>query len=202
MAEPILAAVLAGGQSRRFGRDKAQEPVLGHPSLERVVAAARAQVHALVVLGGEGPLPPGASARLGDPDPGGGPLQALAGAFDFAPGHAVLLLPCDAPFLPPALLGLLCAPLAPHLARIPVLDGRDQLATALYAPAAASHARSLVAQGRRSLRALVAALEAEGSVLRLGEAHMRAAGTAPEDLRDFDTPAELRALLSGREPLP
>lgn len=99
-----MGVVLAGGRSRRFGRDKAVEPVDGVAMAARVAAALRAagavdvvavggDVDRLVALGltvwpddapGEGPL--------------GGIVTALARAG--AAGHTVaVVVPCDLPWL-------------------------------------------------------------------------------------------------------
>jgi molybdopterin-guanine dinucleotide biosynthesis protein A len=40
-AVPISVAILAGGRSSRFGRDKLAEPIDGQPLLSRVIDAVR-----------------------------------------------------------------------------------------------------------------------------------------------------------------
>jgi molybdopterin-guanine dinucleotide biosynthesis protein A len=95
----LLGAVLAGGESRRFGSDKALALLDGKPLIEHAIAALAAQAEAVIVCGREG----GVADR---PGPGLGPLgginaalhEALARGFD-----AVLTCPCDLPMLPPGL---------------------------------------------------------------------------------------------------
>ncbi|MBU2289322.1 MAG: molybdenum cofactor guanylyltransferase [Gammaproteobacteria bacterium] len=50
-AARLLGAVIAGGQSRRFGRDKAAEPIFGQPMIEHVARALGEQTERLVVCG-------------------------------------------------------------------------------------------------------------------------------------------------------
>lgn len=100
----ILGALIAGGRSTRFGRDKAVEPLGGRTLLDHVADALHPQVSELVVVGRTWP----GIAHVADrPAPGLGPLAGLCGALHHAAeaGHAaVLSAPCDALPLPPDLL--------------------------------------------------------------------------------------------------
>lgn len=91
----VLGAILAGGRSRRFGRDKASEPLEGVAMLERVAAALAPQVNAIVVCGRSWP----GFVSLADlPQPGIGPLGGLLAALTYAHRHGysgVLSLPVD-----------------------------------------------------------------------------------------------------------
>ena len=106
------AAVLAGGASRRMGRDKATLAV-GGVALAAGVLAAAARVADPVVL----VAPEGHPARgLGAPvvtDPGEGPLAALAAALAALEADHVLVLATDHPGLVVDLLAHLAA-LAPR----------------------------------------------------------------------------------------
>src|SRR5215211_7923144 len=102
------AAVLAGGASRRMGRDKATLRV-GGVELAALVLAAAAQVADPVVL----VAPEGHPARRVDApavaDPGLGPLAALAAALDALEAEHVLVLAADHPGLRVPLLAHLVA---------------------------------------------------------------------------------------------
>ena len=91
----LLGAILAGGQSRRFGSDKAQARLDGATLIDRVSAALAPQVASLVICGRS----PGLADRPG----GVGPLGGLAAALHHgaAQGYdAVVSVPCDTPLLP------------------------------------------------------------------------------------------------------
>jgi molybdenum cofactor guanylyltransferase len=91
----LLGAILAGGQSRRFGSDKAQALVDGKALLDHVADALHPQVDALVVAGREWP---GIESVADIPEAGLGPLGGLAGALAHAWRHnfdAVLSSGCD-----------------------------------------------------------------------------------------------------------
>jgi molybdenum cofactor guanylyltransferase len=96
----LLGAILAGGQSRRFGSDKAEALVAGKPLLDHVADALRPQCAELVVAGRVWP----ALTTVTDlPESGIGPLGGLAGALDHAQRNgfvAVLSSGCDVLGLP------------------------------------------------------------------------------------------------------
>ena len=104
----ILGAVLAGGQSSRFGSDKALADLGGQTLLARAVDQLTAWCEAVVVVGRTAAPAP----TLADwPRAGMGPLGGLASALRHAADkgyHAVLSMGVDSPCLPedlPTLLG-------------------------------------------------------------------------------------------------
>jgi molybdopterin-guanine dinucleotide biosynthesis protein A len=98
----LLGAILAGGQSRRFGSDKAEALVEGKALLDHVTDALRPQCAELIVAGRAWP---GLVMVADLPATGLGPLGGLAGALDhaqcagfdvvFSSGCDVLGLPAD-----------------------------------------------------------------------------------------------------------
>ena len=100
-ATSVAGAVLAGGHSRRFGRDKALEPVDGRAMVVRVAAALRAGGASDVVAVG------GAADRLADvglavwPDdhPGEGPLAGVLTALTHSGATVLVIAACDLPWL-------------------------------------------------------------------------------------------------------
>ena len=102
-----LGAIFAGGRARRFGSDKAAASIEGEAMLDRVAARLRPQADALVVVGRAWP---GLATIADRPEPGLGPLGALAGALVYGrdEGFAeVLTSGCDLPDLPRDLAALL-----------------------------------------------------------------------------------------------
>ncbi len=103
----LLGAILAGGQSRRFGSDKAEALFEGRKLIDHVADALRPQVAELVVAGRQWP---GMQMVADMPAAGIGPLGGLAGALDHAWRHdfdAVLSSGCDVIGLPTNLSALL-----------------------------------------------------------------------------------------------
>ena len=99
--------MLAGGQSSRFGSDKALAVFEGQPLIDHVIAALAAECEDVVVCGRDWS---GLRCVADRPAPGLGPLGGLAAALHHAleSGHdAVLSASCDLPTLPAGLAATL-----------------------------------------------------------------------------------------------
>jgi molybdenum cofactor guanylyltransferase len=198
--------VLAGGRSRRMGRDKAWLPVDGQPALLRVLAAGRgAGVGACVVVGAPGqslpPLPPGVT-RVDDPAERAheGPLSGLAAGLEHLAARGVALAclaGCDALWLGPAHVRFVLERLRAcpeHDAVVPEEQGPDgervmhPLCGAVRVAPASRAARALLQAGQRAARALLLEL----SALRLPVAAL----PEPRVTRACNTPEEWAAAVA------
>jgi molybdenum cofactor guanylyltransferase len=111
--EDILGVVLAGGQSRRFGRDKAVAQLDGRRLIERVVARATLQTAALAISGRDYGL---GLPVIRDATPSQGPLTGILSILRWGQASgfsAVASFSCDAPFFPPDLVVRLAEELPP-----------------------------------------------------------------------------------------
>lgn len=172
MAVPGL--LLTGGASSRMGVAKATLVIDGETLVDRAARVLSEVCRPVAEIG------PGYSAleTVVEEDPHQGPLAALvAGADALALRGPVLLLACDLPFVSAQLLARLVEwPGAGTV--VPVdRDGMVQPVCARYSQDALDRARSLVAEGERSLRSL---LRGAGVTL-LDDAD-------PRELVDVDTP--------------
>lgn len=123
--------ILAGGASRRFGRPKAFEPVLGRAMVAWVANALRTRTGELVVSVADEDqtrrmhalLP---EARIvADARKDRGPIEGLDRGLHAARGNLVVVAPCDAPLLKVALLDLLLERIGRHDAAVPRLAAFD-----------------------------------------------------------------------------
>ena len=185
------AAVLAGGASRRMGRDKATMAV-GGAALASVALAAAARVASPVVLVAPEGHPARRLAARVVADPGQGPLAALAAALAALEAGHVLVLAGDHPGLRVELLAHLVR-LAPRGEAVACRRGpRLEPLVAVYrrAPAlAAAEARLAAAAGDRSLLGLLAALD----TVVVEEPEWRALDPGGRSFVDLDDPADLAA---------
>jgi molybdopterin-guanine dinucleotide biosynthesis protein A len=114
----ILGAVLAGGQSRRFGSDKALAVFEGKMLIDWAADMLAEWTERIVVCGRSGGL-------ADRPGPDLGPLGGLNAALHYALAEgfdAVLSAPCDTPFLPDDALRQLCESETPaYLEALPVV---------------------------------------------------------------------------------
>ena len=136
----VTGVVLAGGRSRRLGRDKAVELVGGEPLISRVIGRMSEVANEIVVVvnGSERasqlPLPQNAMVVVDAyPDKGslGGIFSGLkAGREDWA-----IVVACDMPFVNVALLRHILEQADECDAVVPILDGRPEPIHAAYSKA-------------------------------------------------------------------
>jgi molybdenum cofactor guanylyltransferase len=187
----VAAAVLAGGASRRMGRDKATLAV-GGVELASVALAAAARVADPVVLVAPEGHPARRLAAAPVTDPGLGPLAAVAAALDALEAEHVLVLAGDHPGLRVELLAHLVG-LAPGAEAVACRRGpRLEPLVAVYRRAPAlvlARARLAEEAGNHSLTGLLAGLR----TLVVEEPRWRALDPDGRSFVDLDDPADLEA---------
>jgi molybdopterin-guanine dinucleotide biosynthesis protein A len=154
----VTAFAVAGGRSRRMGRDKALLPWAGATLLDHTLDRLRAVCDDVRILCG----PEARYAERGlplvrDALPDAGPLAGVLAGLDALGGDAgaaraaALFLAIDLPVVPPALLVRLLGLLAGHDAVVPVLDAGPQPLCAVYAAGCADSIRRRLARGERKM---------------------------------------------------
>jgi|SRR5215216_2759796 molybdopterin-guanine dinucleotide biosynthesis protein A len=189
------AAVLAGGASRRMGRDKATMPV-GGVELAATVLAAAARVAAPVVLVAPEGHPARRLAGRVVTDPAQGPLAALAAALAALDAADVLVLAGDHPGLRVELLAHLLA-LAPRGEAVACRRGpRLEPLVAVYrrVPALAAARGRLAGGCGGSLLGLLAELR----TVVVEEPDWRALDPDGRSFVDLDDPGDVAAWEAGR----
>jgi molybdopterin-guanine dinucleotide biosynthesis protein A len=136
----ISGVILAGGQSRRLGRDKAVEPVGGQPLISRVIGRIGQISREVVVVvadqaRGEA-LPLDQQTRIAlDIYPGKGSLGGIFSGLSAAQEDWGMVVACDMPFLSLDLLRYLLSLRHGVDAVVPVLEERPEPTHALYSKA-------------------------------------------------------------------
>ena len=150
-----IVAVLAGGAGSRLGQSKPLAELGGVPLLEHAVAAARESgLPTIVVAKGATRVPALDAGIVVEPDQPVHPLVGAVAALRFAAGVDVVTLPCDMPFVPPALLSLLAS--LEGAATVEHVSGPQPLLSRLPASSRPSLERALAAGA--SAQAAIAAL--------------------------------------------
>lgn len=194
-AVSLAGVVLAGGESRRMGRDKAGLPVPGSPGttmVEHVVGILSRRCDPVLVMAAQGqPLPALEARVLRDESRGSGPLPATARALRAAAeAGAELAFVCavDMPFLEVELIDDLARRAVQTGAEVVLpWDGQDHYLAAVYRTSLAERVDALVAAGERKMRVLVDASDAQ----RIVTANSR-------PLTNLNTGDDLRALVQAR----
>ncbi|HYL40495.1 MAG TPA: molybdenum cofactor guanylyltransferase [Candidatus Binatus sp.] len=185
------AIVLAGGRGSRFGGDKLVADLAGRPVLERTIDAVRPLVDEVLVVGRGGSTR--GVAYLADDAAFQGPLAGLETGLRSAVGEVVVVLGGDMALAQPAVLRLLAdrvriaVPGGPAAAVLVESGAVRPLPLALRRDGASDAAEAALAEGGRSLRALLDRLP----VAVVDEATWRAVDPFGDTLIDVDTQADL-----------
>ncbi len=162
------AIILAGGFSKRFGRDKGLIELNGKPLILHVLDKVAGVVKEIVVVVSshaqkgrlQGVLGHRASVVV-DKQEVQSPLIGAVTGFDHAQGEYSLLLPCDTPFLSSSVVQLLlelCTKKAAVIPRWP--NGYvEPLQAAYHTESALRAARIVLKEGKRNLRSMIAHLK-------------------------------------------
>jgi molybdenum cofactor guanylyltransferase len=189
---PLAAVVLAGGASRRMGRDKATLPYEGKTLVEHMVSVVSPRCSPVFVIAAPGqPLPTLQADVLRDEVRGVGPLLATGRGLRAAADAGVkLAFVCavDMPLLSSDLIDELAGP-AVRLGADVVLpwDGRDHYLAGVYRTSLADRVDALVAAGERSMRALVDTVDTQRIVM-----------PEQQSLTNVNTAADLSAVVPPR----
>lgn len=190
-AVPAAGAVLAGGDSRRMGTDKAFVAVGGVPMVVKAIGALRtAGTEPTVVVGGDGPdLRKLGLCHVPDRYPGGGPLGGIITALSTLEAPLVMVLSCDltAPS-PQAVAAVLDHAAASERVDVaaPVVGGRRQWLHAAWRPACLPILEAAFSRGARGPSQAASQLEVE-IVPEPG------GGWPPGAFHDADLPGDLLA---------
>ncbi|MBB2992406.1 molybdopterin-guanine dinucleotide biosynthesis protein A [Mycolicibacterium iranicum] len=171
---PLAAVVLAGGASRRMGRDKATLPIDGPGGattlVERTVEVVGARCEPVFVVAAPGQALPVLDAVLLRDEVGGvGPLLAtgrgLRAAAEAGLPYAFVCA-VDMPALTPEIIDLVADPARRLNVDVVVpWDGRDHYLAGVYRTSLHAVVGELVAAGQRSMRALVDVVDTQRIVL-------------------------------------
>ena len=149
----VTAVILAGGMSRRLGRNKALEPFQGEPLIRRVIHRMGQTASNIVVVANDDER----VAELNLPDhvtpvideyPGKGSLGGIYTGLKAAPTEWAVFCACDMPFPSPRLYRALLSNREANDAVVPVVDGRPEPIHAAYSRACLKPIREKLAADR------------------------------------------------------
>ena len=165
------AIVLAGGQSRRMGRDKASLPFADSTLLHTVIQQLQPWF-SHILLSVQQPIPACDYPQISDTTPHAGPLAALVDALAHVETSWAFVTACDMPFVNPALISALAKRRSSQQAVIADIDGHWQPFAAFYAKNSLPILHNALQSGEHSLT----------SALR----RLNPACVSAKDLRDAD----------------
>jgi molybdopterin-guanine dinucleotide biosynthesis protein A len=162
----LSAVLLAGGESRRMGKDKATLLFYGKPlwqiQLERL---RKLEPTEIFVSARTDPVWRPADVQfVADDPPSRGPISGLARALARTRSEHLLALAIDMPFMTEIYLRYLCEQIEPRIGVVPKIDSRAEPLTAIYPRQVEIDFREALASDDFSLQTLVRRLVAAGKM--------------------------------------
>jgi len=186
MIENCTAVILAGGESRRMGRDKAQIEFRGQTLLNRAIANL-SLLFGEIVVSVRQPVSVDV-VQVIDAGEGRGPMMGLVAALDYASTDWVFAIGVDMPFMVPELVQYMSKQRTSHDAVLAEIDRQLQPMHAFYAKTTCLPAmQTRIEQGSRSLMRLIPSL----NTAILTEDDLRPFDSDFRSFTDFDTPEDL-----------
>jgi molybdopterin-guanine dinucleotide biosynthesis protein A len=187
MIADCTAIILAGGDSQRMGRDKANL-LLGDLTLLQHVSANMQQVFPSVIVSVRQPRLEINLPQVCDGQLDAGPLAGLAAGLGHVTTLWAFVVACDMPFVEPAMVELLGQYRGQYQAVVPVVHGHPQPLAAFYAKSCLGAIRAhLAGGGKNSLRAVLEQLQ----IRYVDETELLKADPALRSFFDLDTPQDV-----------
>ena len=147
--------ILAGGGSRRMGRDKALLPWAGGTLLQSQIDRFAPLGPVAVCLDRPSRFSFSGAAELADPFPGQGPLNGLVSGLRWSGGRAIFLCAVDLPYADPAWATRLYTSLDGYDACLLRSENGPEPLFAAYTPTCLDAAEASLRQGRLRMRGLL-----------------------------------------------
>jgi molybdopterin-guanine dinucleotide biosynthesis protein A len=187
----MTGVVLAGGQSRRFGRNKALEEWNGERLLDLAIRGLKPRCQSVLVVANDLlPYVPTEATLVRDILPGQGPLGGIFTALFFSPTPWVFVKATDMPFLIPEVVERMAKLARGVDAVVPVKDGFYEPLFALY------HIRCLplIAQLLERNEKQIVRFYAKAKVAILEQEQWRPLDPGGLNFKNINTPDEFRQI--------
>jgi molybdopterin-guanine dinucleotide biosynthesis protein A len=189
--------ILAGGHSKRMGRDKALLPLPGSAEttfvehLANLLSTLCSEVVLVVRDAAQSAqyvaLAPRGVRIIADQAPDVGPLMGLYSALNVIQSSHALLTAVDMPFLQPAMVSFLLSRPLDEAPLIPIVADNPQVLLAVYPRTLLPIIEALLRQGRRGPRALLDVVP----VRYIAEAELRRVDPQLRSFVNVNTPQDL-----------
>lgn len=149
----MTGAILAGGQSRRMGFNKAFMKVDGRPIIERTVEVFGAVFEDVIIIANDILLYERLGVRVAsDLVKGAGSLGGIYTALFHSRSNHVFVAACDMPFLNPDVIKKMITPVKSMEAVVPFIDGTLHPMHALYSKRAAKTIKTMIDEGNLRIK--------------------------------------------------
>jgi len=168
----ISAVLLAGGESRRMGTDKAKFLFRGKPLWQVQLETLRRLRPAEIFVSArtDPSWRPNDVQFIADIPPSCGPLSGLAACLDRVKTTHLLVLAVDMPLMTNEYLQFLCSGIEPARGAVPKIGNRAEPLAAIYPREAALYIGSVLTGSDFSLQSLIGHLVTAGKLLEISVA--------------------------------
>lgn len=185
MIRDCTAIILAGGDSRRMGCDKAMMPFDNQALIQSVITNMQ-NLFCTTILSVREYRQQIDLPQVCDMYPNGGPLTGLVSALGSIATPWAFVVACDMPFILPELVEQLAAYRADQQAVVPVMQGHLQPLAAFYSVGCIPVMRATLSLGDKSLAGAIRNLD----VSYIDETQMIRSEIAMSSFIDLDTPQD------------
>jgi molybdopterin-guanine dinucleotide biosynthesis protein A len=196
----MVGTVLAGGKSRRFGRNKAVEIFEGERLIERQVRTLRALFPEVMIVSNTPELYLDLNVTtVADVVPGRGPLGGIHTGLLFAQGDSIFVTACDMPFLQLPVIRRMVDLFPGHDVVVPRLGEYLEPLHGIYSPRCLPHIKRMLDREELQVIRFFPSLK----VAYLDEAEIRRLDPAGLSFFNINTPEDMAKAIeilgSGRE---
>ena len=185
MIEDCTALILAGGDSRRMGRDKASMVLEGKSLLEHVTATMQS-LFPKVIVSVRRFREDIDTQQVCDHHDASGPLAGLVAGLSQIDTPWTFAVACDMPFVSKAVIMHLASMRVGYQAVVPIVQEHVQPVAAFYATNTLIEMRNSLAAGDMSLRGVLEKIK----VKYISEVELRATDPQLRSFFDLDTPQD------------
>jgi molybdenum cofactor guanylyltransferase len=198
LSNTTAGIILAGGRSKRMGKNKALLPLPGNPSftfiehLSSILTSFCPEV--LIVARDEADAANYTFQDIRivtDKMPDNGPLMGLYSGLSAMHAQHALVIAVDMPFVQPALLSFLLSQSPTDSLLVPLVNNIPQVLLAVYARAILPLIENRLQQGRHDLRSLLEV----APVRYIEEVELRKVDPELHSFVNVNTPEELREVI-------
>jgi molybdenum cofactor guanylyltransferase len=184
----ISAVLLAGGESRRMGKDKATIVFRGKPLWQIQIELLRKLKPKQILVSARSDLSwrPADVELVSDVSPSRGPLSGVAAALASMETDHLLALGIDMPFMTTEHLRHLCGLTTKGSGVVPLIEGKAEPLAAIYPKEARAVFREALQSDNFSLQPIVRKLVARNMLLEIP-----ISGSAREFYRNINAPQDL-----------
>jgi len=188
--QDCTAIVMAGGESRRMGQDKANL-ILGEKSLLQIAVGTMEQIFPEVIVSVRQLRPAVNWLQVCDFPAHRGPLAGLFAGLQKAETPWVFAVACDMPFIKPQVIECLSNYRKGVEAVVPLVRGYPQPLTAFYAKGSLGAVSDILNRnGKQSFREVLDQLE----VYYVTENQLQEVDPSLQSFRDLDTPEDMKSI--------